>query len=238
MLKNYRSYLWYKELRRQIEGKLAKRRTVLIHAALFLAVTGGLWLFTYPPFYDPYSTSIPGLITTAWSFVLLVHTLWSYFQSGLWPGKREAVIEDKMGELLESQPDFDDADFFQIHRLLDEDIRQRAGYHFSTSMFAIANAFLWGIWILSGTNWHGYALWYPVGFAAFVFLVCGGILNFWRSGQREQQRIQSNPEAEKPAYPRQKNPTFDEIAYLASTEHGRLEIVEDDPSVFDKRKRS
>jgi hypothetical protein len=53
------------------------------------------------------------------------------------------------------------------------------------SMFTFANVFLWAVWILGGTNWHGYMLWYA--FAASVFLLGGGILNFWPSGQREQK---------------------------------------------------
>ena len=48
----------------------------------------------------------------------------------------------------------------------------------------------------------------------------------------------TSPPAERPVNTRQKSQTFDEVAYLASSEHGRLEIMEDDSFVFDKRKRS
>lgn len=235
MLNNYRSYLEYKELRRRIEAKLSKPRHVLIHAIVFLATTGFLWLVTFPQIYDagtagnPY---VPGLLTTVWSFALLVHALWSTFHSGYWPGKREQAVENEMGKLLDEYlATVDDADFFEIHRMLDEDVRQRAGYQFSLNMFGISNAFLWSIWILTGTHGHGYPIWYPVGFTALVFLLCGGILNFWRSGQREQKRMQKNVSKKREQQPVNRARSF------ATPEHGRLEIMEDDSPVFEKRKR-
>jgi hypothetical protein len=235
MLKNYRSYLDYKELRRRIEALLSKSRNVQIHAWIFIFVNAVMWWFTWPRFYYPETalqTYVPGLITTAWSFILLVHSLWSYFHSGLWPGKREAAIEAEMSALYQEHADhMDDDDFFQIHQMLNEDIHQRAGYQFSLSMFAFANAFFWIIWILDGTHFHVGMTWEGIGFAAFVFLLGGGIVNFWRSGQHEQKRMQANLQ------PAREKRQSHESRYFATPEHGRLEIVDDDSPLFDKRKR-
>jgi hypothetical protein len=235
MLKNYRSYLDYKELRRRIEAKLSKPRNVLIHAWAFIIVNAIMWWTTWPWVYYPdiaNSPYLPGLITAAWSVVLLLHTLWSYFHSGFWPGKREAAIEAEMSALYEEPShQMDDDDFFQIHRMLHQDIHQRAGFMFPLSMFAFSNLFLWIVWILNGTHAHVGMTWFSVGFVTFIFLLGGGILNFWRSGIREQKQIQpdTSPTREK----RQSH----EARYLATPEHGRLEIVDDDSTGFEKRKR-
>jgi hypothetical protein len=235
MHKNYRSYLEYKELRRQIEAKLSRPRTVLIHSLIFIVISMGLWYITLPPNQEILRTANTypwGLPTTIWCFVLLAHALWGFFHSGLWPSFREKAIETEMGMLLNSDaPDFDDDEYFEVHRMLHEDIRQRSGYMFSLSMFAISNLFIWHLRLFQAAFWYSNPLWQAVIFAAAVFLLGGGVFNIWRSRQRELQRMHSNPsgagEKRQPSKAR----------YFATPDHGRLEIVEDDSPVFEKRKR-
>jgi hypothetical protein len=235
MLKNYRSYMEYKELRRRIEANLSKPRHVLIHAFLFMVANVAIWYVTFRTVGNAFmqaSVHAPGIITTFWSFGLLAHALWGLFHSGLWPNSREKAIETEMVALLEDAGhNLDDEEYFAIHQMLREDVQQRAGYQFSLGMFAISNTLVWLLWLSTIGSLYGTPLWYPAIFAAFVFLLCGGILNVWRSVQREQQRMQ-NRVSEK----REKQ-QVNETRYFATPEHGRLEIMEDDLPVFEKRKR-
>jgi hypothetical protein len=234
MLKTYRSYLDYKEIRRRVEGKLQKSRGLLIHILIFLAANIGLWIVSYPTRYDPIAYNnvfMAGVFTAAWSAVLLLHALGGFFHSGLWPSARETAIEAEMSALLADSLDSDDEDFFQIHRMLDNDIWQRSGYLFSLSIFAISNVFIWMVWVLAGAALYNSVLWFGVIFAAMIFVAGGGILNFWRRGKREQRRIQDNMP------PARDSRAAIEPRYFATPEHGRLEIMDDSPPVFEKNKR-
>jgi hypothetical protein len=231
MLRNYRSYLEYKDMRRRIEAGLHRPRAVLTHVIVYLTVNSVMWLATYPKFYEPGTSEnifFPGLITAAWGFVLMAHAIWSYFHSGFWPGARETAIETEMSAHLQTDhPITDEDDLFQVHRMLDEDIRQRAGYHFSLSMFTFINAFIWTMWVLMGSHYYNYLVWYALALVVMVFVIGGGALNFWRSGRREQQRIQPHKTKRQPH----------ESGYFTSAVHDRLELIEDDSLVFEKRKR-
>jgi hypothetical protein len=235
MLRSYQSYLEYKEMRRRIERKLKGSSPLLIHMIIYAVINGLIWYSALTPIYDPVFSQTPfapGFVTVIWGIVLLAHGVWQRFHSGLREGTRGRIIEQEMRKLLEeSYSDIDQDDFFQIHQLLDEDVKQRAGFALPIALVTMLNASIWLLWAVNGARYFAaYGQFVLLLMAASVLIVGGGASNLLRRTRRERRRrgIQVVPIVEKPK----------RVAALQLNEDGELdELITDEWTPLEKLKQ-
>jgi Na+/proline symporter len=186
----YFIFLDYLELRRRIEKRLAKANWLLLHSLLFVVVTGVLLAL-----FSAGTPSIPlgffivppiGYAMTAWSVILLLHTLWYFSRSGASPNRRSEMIECEMRERVENQDSYlsdDPKELFRIHGLLDEDLQKRAGVFYSLRLFVTLNLFAWLGSLLSDGLRSSFA-WQVVPMLGIAFLPILAF-NAWQRGRQE-----------------------------------------------------
>jgi hypothetical protein len=195
MLSRYESYLNYKEIRRRVEKRLKNINGLFIHGLVFFTINLILWVLFYNSsfYYWGYGIFYPGLLTTGWSWVLLFHAMRTYLMSGAWSDTRGSAIEQEMRALLDSDGGYSDHDdYFVMHRMLDEDVAQRAGFVAPLTLFAGMNAFAWVLWIAAGASYFDYAVWAFIVLAGIAIVPLGAVINFWRRNRRERRRMEEN----------------------------------------------
>lgn len=195
MLSNYQSYLNYKEIRRRVEKRLKNGNGLFIHGIIFFAVNIVIWAIWYnsASYSWGYGVFFPGLMTAGWSWLVFFHAIRTYLKSGVWSDARGNAVEQEMRDLLDVDDGYtDQQDYFVMHRMLDEDVAQRAGFVTSLALFAAANAFSWFLWVIAGAQYFDYAVWALIFFAAMAILPAGAVINLWRSNRRERRRMEEN----------------------------------------------
>ncbi|MCA0458916.1 MAG: hypothetical protein LCI00_33515 [Chloroflexi bacterium] len=192
MANGYLTFLDYFEMRRRIERRLASGRLFFLHIILFAIGAGIIGNAAYSPYYyvgrDYFIYPFTGHWVSLWSGILLVHGLWSFWQSGARGGRREAVIEHEMRQRVQ-----DDALYlsqrpktlFRLHGLLSDDIRKR--YSGIPIMLTIVflNALIWIPWTVTGQAFTSFA-WQTalVLVIPFISLV---LFNGWRRAGHEKR---------------------------------------------------
>jgi hypothetical protein len=196
MINGYLTFLDYLELRRRIERRLASGKWFLMHVVLFGIGTSFIGFAGWSPYYNAYRNyfidSSYGILVAGWSILLLVHGLWSYWQSGLRAGKRDETIEREMREKVRANDLYlrdHSKELFRLHGLLNTDIRIRSGMIQVPLLFVFINAMIW----ISGTIIDYGRTPFSWTFAPFLVppLVLVLLWNMWRRGRHEAKlRVQ------------------------------------------------
>lgn len=151
MWNDYLTYLDYLELRRRVEKRLARPKALLFHVLIFILIVGGTTLYLHRSvswnyyFYEPGAAQI----FTLWSGVLFLHGLFTFLRSGVFSGRREAIIEREMRKRLQDDVHFlsdNPQDLFRLHGLLYEDVGRRAKPFWLLSLFSTLNGIGWWVW--------------------------------------------------------------------------------------------
>lgn len=194
-MSSYLTFLDYLELRRRVERRLASSQMLLMHSVFFVIVIAALLVngtYSYqPPDYRPQYlvTPLAGVIMALWSVGLLLHGLWTYRASGAWHATRGQVVEDEMRQRLENTDDYmaaDPQDLFQLHALLEDDIRERSGSTFTLLTFTIINAVIWVVWAIGAQAQNSFP-WQVIPFLALGIYVPLLALSAWRRGRGERR---------------------------------------------------
>lgn len=189
MTNGYLTFLDYLELRRRVEKRLASGKWLLLHAIMFGVGASVIGNAGYSPYYDPYRNYFIdpsyGFIIGCWSALLLLHGLWTYWQSGSSAGRRDEVIECEMRERVQANDLYlsnHPKDLFRLHGLLNNDIRIRASFISVLLTIIIINAIIWIPWAVFDPN-TSFA-WTTAPFLVLP-LVLALLWNMWRRGRHE-----------------------------------------------------
>lgn len=205
MTNGYLTFLDYFELRRRVEQRLVSTSWFLLHVIIFGVGASIVGIEGWSPYYDAYRDYFinpsHGILVAGWSILLLVHGVWSYWQSGMRAGKRDEAIEREMREKIRANDLYlgdHTKELFRLHGLLNTDIRIRSSMIQVPIFFVFINAI---IWITGTTIDYGRT---PFSWTIAPFLIPPLVLvlfwNMWRRGQHEarlrrqlQQYFSSDP---------------------------------------------
>lgn len=149
------------------------------------------------------------------------------------------MIEDELKQRIE-QGDTDLLDnprqTFQIHGLLSEDVRLRAGVFVPITAFVLLNALSWVVWAIQGA-YSSYS-WTVTLPTTLVFILPALVVNVIRRGRRNRRikRLLGEDSAYGAPWKAKRNADVEDEAIYRLSEDGELVAVEEDESHGDVRK--
>lgn len=237
------TYFDYVEIRRRVERRLASGLGLAAHTAVFV-----LAVFTLSAVFAPWSYSITAatganLLMFGWSLLLALHGLLAYRNAGTGQAQRNFALERELAERV----DAGDTELlatprhaFRVRALLDEDIRQRAGWIVGVDAFLLGNVVFWLSLLFMGTRYS--SPWPVVPMLAFLWFPGIYVVNQVRRRLRDGKLrtiLAVRPATMAGAMQAKQKRSFDaELErYSRLTDDGELVDIPEDWAVYDRSKR-
>ena len=236
------AYFDYVEIRRRVERRLASGHVLAAHTALFVLATFALSAVFPPYMYSATATTAASLLMFGWSLVLALHGITAYRSAGTGQARRSVAIDNELGERLDAA----DTELlvtprhaFRVRALLDEDVRQRAGWIVGVNAFLLGNVIFWLTLIFAGSRFT--PPWPVVPMLAFLWFPGIYAVNQVRRRLRDgklRNILAVRPVAAMPSAAKQKRSFDAELErYTRLSDDGELMDIPDDWATYDRKKR-
>ncbi|MFN8373835.1 MAG: hypothetical protein U0694_13285 [Anaerolineae bacterium] len=243
MWNSYWTFLDYLELRRRAEKRLARGTWLLVHTALFVVATIAMIANAGGRYNNGYFMQMNDSYGFAfWSFLLVVHAIFTYARSGAAQGRRSRAIEEEMRERLRSEDTYlsdNPKDLFRLHGILEDDVRKRNSAVGLLTLYTIVNALIWIPWVSFSSMRDSVPWQASPALAVLIFLPLLGFSAFSAAGReralRKQMETLSEAAPQREEAPKQKR--FVENSHMRLTDDGELMVIEDEESDPFKSKR-